>query len=115
MEIEVKRSRDDDKPLKFNVNVGNNTAEAVALLNTDGPYGDIVFELFTVGLKQQFRQFVLGCLEEKITGAALNSKVAAWKPKVKHRGKPPLEKALKAAKSLSVEEREALIRSLQAV
>src|SRR5688500_6845389 len=115
MEIEVKRSRDDDKPLKFNVDVGNNTPEAVAKLNTDGPYGDVVFELFLVGVKQQFRQAVLGWVnEDKLSGAALAGKVKAWRPEVKHRGKPPLQKALAATKGLSSEERDALIKSLQA-
>lgn len=124
MKLDVKRDRDDKKPLSFEVDLGRNTAEAVAKFNADGdPYGDVVYEMFLVGAKMQFRQDVLGWVEElkeaKIVGAAqiteLTKRASEWKPIVKHRGKPPLEKALKVAKALSVEEREALIKQLQAV
>lgn len=115
MEIEVRRDKKDKKPIKIEYDFGRNSAEAVAKFNTDGPYGDVVHELFRDAAEMQLRNFVRECAEAGHNGAVLHSKVAAWKPEIKRRGKPPLEKAMKAISGLSAEEKEALLKSLQQV
>lgn len=110
MKVEVRRSRDDKKPLEVEYDFGKNTAEAIERFNTAGPYGDVVHGLFVQAAKMQLRNFVV---ESKLTGAALNAKLATWKPELLMRGKPPLEKARKLVRTMSVEERDALLKELQ--
>jgi hypothetical protein len=111
VKVEVKRNREDKKPLIVDYDFGRDVGEAIALFNNDGPYGDVVHDLFITAAKMQLRAFVL---DGGLTGAALASAVAAWKPEIKHMGKPPLEKAKAIVGKLSPEERAALLKQLQA-
>jgi hypothetical protein len=111
VKVEVKRNRGDKKPLIVEYDFGKSTTEAVTLFNSDGPYGDVVHDLFCTAAKMQLREFVL---EEGTTGVVLSAALSKWKPRIKHMGKPPLEKARAVVGKLSAEERAALLKQLQA-
>lgn len=113
MKVEVRRNKSDKKPLEVEFDFGKDAHEAIAKFNKPGPYGDVVLDLFIQGAKLQLREFVLERVEAKVTGAALQSAVNAWKPELRMRGKPPLDKARKLVKTMSPEEREALLKELQ--
>jgi hypothetical protein len=113
MEVEV-RAKKGGKPTKIQFDFGRNTPEAVAKFNTEGAYGDIVHYYFVRGVQDELRVYARGLIvDKKLGGAALQSSIDAWKPEVKFRGAAPLDKARKLTKSLSPEEREALLKELQ--
>lgn len=112
MQVEIRREKGDKKPVVIDFDFGASTPEAVVKFNKDGAYGDIVHYYFVRGVTDELRLFVRECWEKKLNGAALQSAVTAWRPEIKFRGAPPLEKAKKAVKSLTPEERDALLKEL---
>lgn len=116
MKISVRRSRTDKKPLIVEYDFGVSTPDAAAKFNSDGPYGDVVHHLFQAQAEQQLREFVRELAESTsgtLSQAVLIKEVSDWKPKIKHHGAPPLQRALKVANSLSDDERKELLRQLQ--
>lgn len=117
-EITIKRSKTDKSPLVLEYDFGTDIADAISKFDGPTPLDNVVHTLFVVGAKQQLAEYVRKLLAAHkgavpLGAKGVQAKLESWKPAIKHRGKPPVEKAMETISDMSSDERAELLRRLQ--